>query len=116
MIVLSRISQRATMQRIYLDHNSTTPMLPEVVRAMAECQAMGLANPASQHQAGREARRVLEAARESIGRILGAELSSSQCDQLIFTSGGTEANNLALLGLAAAAEAHHGSPGELVIS
>ena len=87
------------MQPIYLDHNATTPILPEVAAAMAECQLAAFANPESQHQLGRRARRALEDAREGIAEILGAELTGRQPDLVIFTSGGTEANNLALLGL-----------------
>jgi len=85
---------------IYLDHNSTTPVLPEVAVAMAECQQSAFANPESQHELGRQARRVLEEAREGIAELLGANISSRQPDRLTFTSGGTEANNLALFGLA----------------
>ena len=62
------------MDAIYLDHNATTPPLDEVVAAMAECQAKAFANPSSQHRAGRQARRVLEDARESIAEILGLRL------------------------------------------
>jgi len=58
---------------IYLDHNSTTPPLHEVLAAMAECQQMVYANPESQHQSGRRARQVLEEAREGITHLLGAE-------------------------------------------
>jgi cysteine desulfurase len=87
------------MQPIYLDHNATTTLLPEVASAMAECHSSAFANPESQHQFGRQARRTLEEAREGIAEILGAELSGRQPDHVIFTSGGTEANNLALFGL-----------------
>ena len=97
------------MKNIYLDNNSTTPVLPEVARAMAECYALGLANPASAHQPGQQARRVLEDTRERIGRILGADVTTSAADRVIFTSGATEANNLALRGLA-------GSPGHAIVS
>ncbi len=86
------------MQPLYLDHNATTPPLPEVIEAMAECDRAGYANPASQHAAGRKARQVLEDAREGMAQLLGARLGNP-ADQLIFTSGGTEANNLALRGL-----------------
>jgi cysteine desulfurase len=87
------------MQPIYLDHNATTPILPEVVAAMAECQSAAFANPESQHRLGRRARRALEDAREGIAEILGADLTGRHPDLLLFTSGGTEANNLALFGL-----------------
>ena len=94
------------MRRIYLDHNATTPLLPEAAEAMAHCQAQGPANPASQHWAGRRARQALEDAREEIARLLGADLSSAQADRVVFTSGGTEANNLALFALAGRQPAH----------
>ena len=87
---------------IYLDHNASTPILPEVADAIAECHRAGYVNPASAHEPGRAARRVLESARESIGNILGANLSGTDADRIVFTSGGTEANNLALRGLGGA--------------
>lgn len=87
------------MQPIYLDFNSTAPLLPQVATVMANADAAGYANPASQHAAGRRARSVLEDAREEIARLLGANLTDRAADRLIFTSGGTEANNFALLGL-----------------
>jgi cysteine desulfurase len=86
-------------QPIYLDHNATTPVLPEVIEAMRECYAVPYLNPASQHEFGRGARRVLEAARERIGELVGANMSGRDADRIIFTSGGTEANNLAIRGL-----------------
>jgi cysteine desulfurase len=82
-------------ERIYLDHNATTPVFPEVVEAMRACWSEPYLNPASQHEFGRRARRVLEDARERIGELLGA----APTDRIIFTSGGTEANNLAIRGL-----------------
>jgi cysteine desulfurase len=84
---------------IYLDNNATTPIDPRVVQAMARAWEKWGANPASQHEAGRKARRMLEEAREGIATLLGAKTSGMETDQVIFTSGGTEANNLALLGL-----------------
>jgi cysteine desulfurase len=91
------------MDSIYLDHNATTPTRPEVVEAMVRCYAAGYANPASAHQPGQRARRVLEDARQRVAEILGADLNCHKPDRLIFTSGGTEANNLAIFGIAAAA-------------
>lgn len=88
------------MDSIYLDHNSTTPLLPEVADAITEALRAGYANPASQHQPGRRARRKLEETRDGIAEILGAKTTGMDADRLIFTSGGTEANNLALFGLA----------------
>ncbi|HMC12655.1 MAG TPA: cysteine desulfurase family protein [Pirellulaceae bacterium] len=84
---------------IYLDNNSTTPIDPRVVEAMSRTWRECGANPSSQHALGRKARRVLEDAREGIADLLGAKTSGMDADQLIFTSGGTEANNLAVLGL-----------------
>jgi cysteine desulfurase len=99
---------------IYLDHNSTTPLLPEVVSAMAEWQGQRFGNPASAHQAGRRARQALEQAREDIGRMLGADTERAG-DRVIFTSGGTEANHLAVLGVAGRL-APHTPPHEAIVS
>ncbi|NQU25116.1 MAG: aminotransferase class V-fold PLP-dependent enzyme, partial [Candidatus Nealsonbacteria bacterium] len=90
------------MDSIYLDHNATTPIHPEVVAAMTECYAQGHANPASQHLPGQRARRVLDDARSRIAEILGADLAGPGADRLIFTGSGTEANSLAVLGIARA--------------
>jgi cysteine desulfurase len=84
---------------IYLDYNATTPLLPEVAEAMRACWAEPLLNPSSQHEFGRRARRVLEDARERIGELLGAKMSGIEADRVLFTSGGTESNNLAIRGL-----------------
>jgi cysteine desulfurase len=84
---------------IYLDHNATTPVLPAVLEAMRASYAEPHLNPSSQHEFGRRARRALEATRQRIGELLGAKMSGMDADQVIFTSGGTEANNLAILSL-----------------
>ena len=78
---------------VYLDHAATAPMLPEAIAAMTE-ELAHLGNPSSLHNAGRRARRVVEESREQIAEAFGARPS-----ELIFTSGGTEADNLALKGL-----------------
>lgn len=96
---------------IYLDNNATTPLLPEVADAMREAALRFPANPASQHRAGQAAHRTLEAARERIAELLGAKTAGLDADRLIFTSGGTEANNLAILGLLAPHE-----PGRVITS
>ena len=83
------------MQRIFLDHNSSTRPLPEVVDALSAHYRQSFANPGSAHAEGRVARRALEDARERIAAVLGADPQ-----EVIFTSGGTEAINLAILGLA----------------
>jgi cysteine desulfurase len=79
---------------IYLDHNATTPMLPEAWDAMRRFAGHTFGNPSSSHSAGRQARRALEDAREKVAALLGAS-----AEEVIFTSGATEANNLAILGL-----------------
>ncbi len=83
------------MSRIFLDHNSTTRPLPEVVEAVARHSRESYANPGSRHAEGRIARRALEDAREKIAALLHASPK-----EVIFTSGGTEAINLAIFGLA----------------
>jgi cysteine desulfurase len=78
---------------VYLDHAATTPMLPEAIAAMTEELAQ-LGNPSSLHNQGRRARRVVEESREQIAEAYGARPS-----EVVFTSGGTEADNLAVKGL-----------------
>mgnify|MGYP002788884648 CR=1 FL=1 len=78
---------------IYLDHAATTPVRPEVMEAMAPFFGPRFGNPSSTHRWGREARAALDEARERVARCLGAAP-----DEVCFTSGGTEADNLAVLG------------------
>jgi cysteine desulfurase len=77
----------------YLDHAATTPMRPEAIVAMTE-ELARLGNPSSLHAAGRRARRVVEESREQLAEVFGARPS-----EVVFTSGGTEADNLAVKGL-----------------
>jgi cysteine desulfurase len=77
----------------YLDHAATTPMLPEAIEAMT-AQLGRLGNPSSLHCTGRAARRVVEEAREAVAQALGARPS-----EVVFTGGGTEADNLVIKGL-----------------
>ena len=91
------------MEQIYLDHNSTTPIDPLVADEMRRCYAAGYVNPASQHRVGQLARRMLEQLRTEIATNLGAQTGGMQTDTLVLTSGGTESNNLALIGLAMSA-------------
>jgi cysteine desulfurase len=79
--------------RAYLDHAATTPMLPVAVEAMA-ARLRVVGNPNSLHASGRDARRVVEEARESVAGALGCRPG-----EVVFTSGGTEADNLAVKGL-----------------
>jgi len=81
--------------RIYLDYNATSPPFPEVIDLVAETSRTAFANPGSRHAEGRRARRVMEAARESMASRLGC-----LPEEIIFTSGGTESTNIALRGLA----------------
>jgi len=83
---------------IYLDHNATTPPAPAVVAAMLPVLASLWANTSSQHAPGQQAKRVLSAARASVARVLGCKPV-----EVIFTSGATESNHLAVRGLLAAA-------------
>ncbi|NLY29372.1 MAG: cysteine desulfurase NifS [Firmicutes bacterium] len=83
------------MNRIYLDHASTTPMRPEVLEAMLPFLKGEYGNPSSIYGEGREARKALDRARDRIATILGASPR-----EIIFTSGGSEADNLAIKGAA----------------
>src|SRR5215217_1021870 len=93
-------------ESIYLDHNATTAIDPEVLEAMRPYW-LAAGNAESRHAAGRAARRAWEGAKETVAAILGAEPG-----EVIFTSGGTEANNLAIFGLAGAEH----EPGHVVSS
>jgi cysteine desulfurase len=84
---------------VYLDNNATTPLDPRVLEAMVRVWRDCGANPASQHSLGRRARRLVEDAREGIVALLGGQTTGMAADRLVFTSGGTEANHLALHGL-----------------
>lgn len=78
------------MKRIYLDHNATSPLRPQVKEALEKTLADGLANPSSIHSSGRRVRKAVDEARENVAKLIGANPS-----EIIFTSGGTEANHLA---------------------
>ena len=93
------------MKRVYLDWNATTPPLPEVVEAMARAAREAWGNPSSVHGVGRAARACVEDAREAVAR-----LCKSDPRDVVLTSGGTEANNVALRSAFAA------GPGVLVTS
>ncbi|MER3457152.1 MAG: cysteine desulfurase NifS [candidate division GAL15 bacterium] len=81
------------MRRVYLDHSATSPALQEVVQAVREVLEHVHGNPASLHRLGLEAERVLQASRQTVAAALGANP-----EEVVFTSGGTEANNLAVFG------------------
>ncbi len=98
------------MERVYLDHAATTPLDPEVFEAMKPYLLEEYGNASSVHQLGRQARVAMEEARERVSACLGAESS-----EIVFTSGGTEADNLALKGVLQAASSN-GTPAGLVTS
>lgn len=89
--------------RIHLDHNATTPLREEVRTLLVELLDRGLGNPSSLHASGREARQLIDDARERVAAALDVHE-----DGVLFTSGGTESNNLALRGALAAAPAGAG--------
>jgi len=95
------------MRTVYLDHSATTPIRPEVVEAMHPYFMDIYGNPSSIHAFGREARKALEDSREQVAAILGASP-----EEIVFTSGGTEATNLAIKGAVRA----HGKPGSRIIT
>jgi len=82
------------MQRVYLDNNATTPVLPEVFEAMRPYFGEHFGNASSIHHHGQETRAAVERARESVAGLLGCQAS-----EIVFTSGGTEADNLAIFGM-----------------
>jgi cysteine desulfurase len=94
----------------YLDHAATTPMLPSAIAAMAEQMAV-TGNASSLHTAGRAARRVVEESRERLARAIGARPS-----EVVFTSGGTESDNLAVKGAFAARREQDPARHRLVVS
>ena len=78
----------------YLDYNASTPILPEVADAMRPFLAAHFGNPSSGHWAGRPAREALETARAQVASLLGCA-----ADDIVFTSGGSEANNQVIKGI-----------------
>ncbi len=86
---------------IYLDHNATTPIRPEVAEAMRPCFDDLYANPSSLHREGQRARAAIERARGLVAALVNAS-----SDEVVFTSGGTEADHLGLIGAAWAHESH----------
>ena len=87
------------METIYLDHSATTPIHPEVLGAMMSFHANHFGNPLSIHREGRRAREAIAAARARVAALIGADPA-----EIVFTGGGTEADNLAILGTARAAQ------------
>ncbi|XP_064373106.1 selenocysteine lyase isoform X3 [Dromaius novaehollandiae] len=78
-------------RKVYMDHNATTPVAPEVMEAVSEAMREAWGNPSSSYVAGRKAKEIISSARESLARMVGG-----RPEDIIFTSGGTEANNLVI--------------------
>ena len=95
------------MRRVYLDNNATTPVLPEVFEAMRPYFGEHFGNASSIHHHGQETRAAVEGARESVAKLLGCRAS-----EIVLTSGGTEADNLAIFGVVGGA----GGPGDHLIT
>ncbi len=95
-MVRARTSPNLASVRVHLDHAATTPIRAEVAEAMAGVHALELGNPSSLHTAGRRARRLLDDARDEIADVIGVDPG-----EVVFTSGGTEADDLAVCGVAA---------------
>ena len=87
------------MRRVYLDNNASTPVLPEVVEAMRPYFGETFGNASSIHHYGQETRAAVERARDSVARLLACRAS-----EVVFTSGGTEGDNLAIAGLVTAGD------------
>ena len=85
------------MHKIYLDHNATTPVMQEVLDVMLPFYKDKFGNPSSVHSEGRAARVSLDESREQVAELIGA-----RPDEIVFTSGGSESNNFAILGVALA--------------
>lgn len=85
-----------TMRRIYLDHNATTPLHPEVLQEMIPYLQDGFGNPSSCHWFGQESRRAMDRARQQVADLIGSDPS-----EIVFLSGGTEADNFTIHGAAA---------------
>src|SRR5438132_12387969 len=88
--------------RVYLDNNATTPVHPAVLKALQDALADVYGNASSIHKEGQAARRRIEDARESVAALIGATSR-----EIVFTSGGTESNNAAILGASARSGRHH---------
>src|SRR6185436_18190725 len=81
-------------RRVYLDHSATTPADPRVIAAMLPYLTEKFGNPSSVHSFGQEARAAVDRARREVAALIGA-----RANEIVFVSGGTEANNLAIRGL-----------------
>src|SRR5258705_8340950 len=94
-ISLASLQSYPTMRRVYLDSNATTPMRPEVVAAMIPVFTENFGNASSIHWFGQNAKALIDDARKQVAKLIGAETS-----EIVFVSGGTEADNFAIRGVA----------------
>lgn len=99
--VAGRKREMTTSRRIYLDHSATTPVDPRVAAAMARTLTENYGNPSSVHGFGQQARAAVDRARREVATLIGAKPN-----EIVFTSGGTEANNLAIRGVCEAGVDH----------
>src|ERR1041385_9231549 len=81
------------VQRFYFDHNATTPIAPEILEVMVSCLGQVYGNASSIHHFGQSAKQKLEAARRQVATLINATPQ-----EIVFTAGGTESDNLAILG------------------
>ncbi|MFQ5561720.1 MAG: cysteine desulfurase NifS [Nitrospinota bacterium] len=98
------------MRKVYLDHNATTPLHPEVLKSISAFLEEDFGNPSSLHQFGRKVRAKMEDAREQVASLMNADPS-----EIVFTSGGSEANNLAIKGMVFG-NGNNGSKGHIIAS
>src|SRR5881227_3151263 len=89
------------MRRVYLDHSATTPIDARVLEAMLPHLTENFGNASSVHMFGQEARAAVDKARRQVAALIGA-----RANEIVFTSGGTEANNLAIRGACESAKSH----------
>ncbi|XP_059559694.1 selenocysteine lyase isoform X1 [Myotis daubentonii] len=94
-------------RRVYMDYNATTPLEPEVVQAVTEAMREAWGNPSSPYPAGRKAKDIIDAARENLAKMIGG-----RAQDIIFTSGGTESNNLVIHSVVRHFQTIHTSKGD----
>ncbi|KAM5327534.1 selenocysteine lyase isoform 2-T2 [Glossophaga mutica] len=97
--------EKSPPESVYMDYNATTPLEPAVIQAVTEAMQEAWGNPSSPHPAGRKAKDVIHAARESLAKMIGGS-----AQDIIFTSGGTESNNLVIR--SAVTHSHKARPAE----
>ncbi|HLI82420.1 MAG TPA: cysteine desulfurase family protein [Bryobacteraceae bacterium] len=111
MDVSAGCAQPMPFQHVYFDHNATTPVAPEVAATVVSCLGETFGNASSIHYFGQAAKQRLESARRQVAALIHAQPA-----EMVFTGGGTEADNLAILGVAREAAARRGKPGHVITS